>query len=190
MATAPTPPTKPIPPTVAPVTMTTSTDSPANPAATTGTKVSPETSALGKEIEGLTKAFQGTSTPSSAGDKSSLVPKNESQTTETMKTVPLGFSNSQEGVSTKTAVPANHQVPESKGTYSGYVWFVVVVMIVGAVLIGVRLYRDRDMKKQPRITTANSDRVNAFNDNLAGDLPRTQPAAAKKAAKSSFDFRV
>lgn len=185
MATAPTPPVRPMPPTapaVAPVTMTTSSDSSASTTATQGKNVSPERTAVGKEIDSLSRAFQGTQSQVSPEDKSSASSKSENHTTETAPTI--GSFNTQDETSTKTEVPAAHQLSGNKGPSSGYVWFVIAVLAAAAVLIGVRMYKN--WNKQRRIH-ANSDRKHTLMDE--GAAPVSKPRTAKK-ANSSFDFRV
>lgn len=189
MATVPTPPAKPIPPTaptVSPVTMTTSSDSPTNATTISGNKVNPEMSALGREVEGLTKAFQGTSAPSSSGDKSSLAPQTENQMTEASKTTPVGVLNKQDEASTRSTVP-NHQIPENKGSSWGMVWFVVVIMVVAVILIGLRQFKDR--RRQRNTTSANFGRTNTSKDELAVDVAVPKQSTMEK-VKSNFDFRV
>lgn len=134
-------------------------------------------STLGREAEGLMKAFQGTSAPASSDGKSTVVPQPENQTTEPMKTIPVGVINSQNEASTKTVVPVNNQIPENKGASWEYVWLVIAIMVVGSVIIGLRIYRDR--QKQPHAANANFGRENS--------VPKQ---SATEKGKGNFDFRV
>jgi hypothetical protein len=176
LATALTTPTKPIPPTapvVPPVTMNKPGDSPAaptNPASTSGSKATTEAPAVGRDM-----------------DKSPAA-KTEAETT---KSLPVGYPNTQEGASAKTTVPADPPVPVNKGTTSGYVWFMVVVIVLAAGLLLSRLYWDRP--KLPRAAGADSGRVNTIKDEPSmADRAVSPQQKAKKAKKapSTFDFRV
>ncbi|WP_126720577.1 hypothetical protein [Lucifera butyrica] len=164
--------------------MNTSANSAAHAASTPGNTVSPEKSAVGKEIEGVTKAFQGTATQPPYGNKQSPTARTQNQMPANTQTPPVVSPNTQERTSTTTAVPVNHQVPDNKVPYSGYLWFMVVVVAVAAVMLGIRLYRNS--QKRPRATD-NFGKNNILDDEPDADV--VQQSAAPK-VKSNFEIRV
>lgn len=154
MAAAPTPPTKPtppVPPTLTPAGSQNSAEqqpaaaqTPAVGSLGTNQQVSPEVSETVKKVEEIRKAFEGMPTKPKAAEQEKTAETIDKAKPNTSQSWPAANGNTQNVVSSQTAVPPEPVVSKSKPSITAFLpFFVGVVVLVAVVLVGMRLFKGK-----------------------------------------------
>ncbi|MBP2634648.1 MAG: hypothetical protein H6Q72_555 [Firmicutes bacterium] len=165
MAAAPTPPTKPTPPTPPTLTPAGSQNSaeqqpaavqiPAVGSSGTNQPVSPEVSEAVKKVEEIRKAFEGMPTKPKAAEQEKPAETGDKAKPNTSQPWPAATSNTQNVVSSQTAVPPQPVVSKNKPSITTFLpFFVGVVVLVAVVLVGMRLFKVKSAQTGQTATTS------------------------------------
>ena len=172
LVVAPTAPTKPISPTAPTMSSTTAgssseVHSSKHPASTTAIAENPVNSAM-----------QVSDRSPSGKIAVDQVDKSREQSSSTV-------FDSQEGSTAKTVIPSNQLKPATKNSSSGYISFLIVVVVIAVILVGWRGLKI--IAKKVNITD-NHQRIATKNDESASEMKRTVSTPAYKG--NNFDFRA